>query len=350
MARFERTTGSGLTRWGVLFPVLLACVVAAGTIGYHLLAGLSPLDSFYMTIIMISTVGSQEAPDFTPATQWLTMGVIILGVGLAAATFSVAVAALTEGTVERALGRRQVQRAIQQLSGHIIVCGFGRLGSMVVDSLKTRDRAVVAIDVDEEVFDRPDRADVLRVVGDAQEEVVLTAAGIERAAYLVACLHDDADNAFLTLTARQMNPALKIIARAEQPATQRKLQHAGADRVICPQIIGATRIADVIVRPAVVDFFDIANKGVDLEMDQWLVAPDSELVGKSLRELNLPNRAGAIVVAVQHADGRTVYNPGANLALAAGDTLILVGQAGSRRQVQHLRSPSAPHAKPPEKH
>ncbi|MFW6133335.1 MAG: potassium channel family protein, partial [Planctomycetota bacterium] len=327
---------------GIIFPILLAMVVAGGTIGYHLLAELSLVESLYVTIITISTVGSREAPDLTPAVQWLTMGVIILGVGLAAATFSVAVAALTEGTVERALGRRQVQRAIQQLNGHVIVCGFGRLGSMVVDSLKARDRAVVAIDINEEVFDRPDRADVLRVVGDAQEEVVLAAAGIERAAYLVACLHDDADNTFLTLTARQMNPSLKIVARAELPATQRKLRHAGADRVICPQIIGATRIADVIVRPAVVDFFDMANKGVDLEMDQWVVAADSELVNKSLRELDLPRRTGAIVVAVQHADGRTVYNPGAELVLAAGDTLILIGQAGSRHQVQHLRGISVP--------
>ena len=115
MVSLERTTGSGLTRWGILFPLLLACVVTGGTIGYHLLAGLSLLDSFYMTIIMISTVGSREVPTLTPAVQWLTLGVVILGVGLAAATFSVAVAALTEGTVERALGRRQVQRAIQQL-------------------------------------------------------------------------------------------------------------------------------------------------------------------------------------------------------------------------------------------
>lgn len=308
-------------------------VVAGGTIGFHLLAGSSWLESFYLTIVMVSTVGSREAPALGPATEWLTLGVVILGVGLSGATFSVAVAALTGGTVERALGRRKVQRAIQQLSGHVIVCGFGRLGGMVVDDLRARGRQVVAVDLNDVVFGCAECSDLLRVVGDAQEEAVLSAAGIERASHLVACLHEDADNAFLTLTARQMNPALQIVARAEQPSTSRKLTGAGADRVVCPQIIGARLIADVIVRPGVVDFVEVASRGVGLALDQWLVPEGSDLVGRTLRELDLPNRAGAIVVAVQHSEGGTTYTPGAGLTLAAGDTLILVGQTGASRQI-----------------
>jgi voltage-gated potassium channel len=205
---------------------------------------------------------------------------------------------------------------------------------MVVDDLRARGLQVVAVDRDEEVLERAECADVLHVLGDAQEEAVLSAAGIERASHLVACLHEDADNAFLILTARQMNPALQIVARAEQPSTSRKLAGAGADRVVCPQIIGARQMVDVIVRPGVVDFVEDASRGGRLEMDQWLVVEGSDLVGRTLRELDLPNRASALVVAVQHADGRTDYTPGAGLTLVAGDTLILVGQAGASRQIR----------------
>jgi voltage-gated potassium channel len=172
----------------------------------------------------------------------------------------------------------------------------------------------------------------------------LQQAGVERASHLVACLPTDADNVFLALTARQLNPRLIIISRAEQLSTQNKLLRAGATRVICPHIIGATRMADVILRPAVVDFFDVAHKGVDLEMDQFVVTPGSQLAGQTLRELALPARTGAMVVAVHSVDGHTLYNPRPDLSLVAGDTLILVGQRGVAEAVQRLQPPAAPTA------
>jgi len=333
----DNTSIGRLTRWVMILPIVLVAVIVISTTGYCFIEGLSLPDALYMTILKITTVGSREVPDMTLAGQWWSIGVIIVGVGTAAATFSVSVAALTEGALHKVFGRRHVQRAIQNLNGHTILCGLGRMGSMVAARLSGNGRDVVAIDASEDVFERPDHIGVLNVVGDAQEEPTLMAAGIKRAAELVCCLPTDADNVFLALTARQMNPSLTIIARGEHPSTLDKLVHAGANRVVCPQIIGATRIANFITRPAVVDFVDVANKGVDLEMDQLVVAAESRLADKTLRDLALPNRTGAMVVAVRRADGQTVYSPGPNLLISAGDTLILVGKVGCAEVVQKLQ-------------
>lgn len=335
-------SSSILTRWVIILPILLLLLVAISTTGYCIIEEVSIAEGLFITVINISTVGSREIPGMGATGQWWTIGVIVLGFSLVAATFSVSVAALTEGTLHKVFGRRHVQRAIQNLSGHTIVCGFGRMGAMVARSLCDDGRDVVAIDEDEDVFERLDRTGILPVSGDAREEAALLAAGAKHATYLVACLPTDADNVFLTLTARQMSPSLIIIARAEHPSTENKLLHAGANRVVCPQIIGATRIANVIIRPAVVDFVEMANKGVDLEMDQLAVTAGSELANRTLRDLALPGRTGAMVVAVHRADGETIYNPGPDLLISAGDTLILVGQGGCAEVVQKLQSEVAP--------
>ena len=330
-----------LTRWLVVFPLLLVTVVGVSTAGYCLIEGQSPAEGLYMTVINISTVGAYTIADMTPAGRWWTVIVIVFGVGTAAATFSLSVAALTEGTLRKVLGRRQLQHTIERLTGHTIVCGFGRMGAMVVASLRAAGRDTVAVEESAGLFDRQEYAGILHVLGDAREEAALTAAGVGRASYLVACLPSDADNVFLTLTARQLSPSLTIIARAEQPGTQNKMLHAGANRVICPQTIGATRIINALLRPAVVDFVEVANKGVDLEMDQLVVQESSTLAGQTLRALALPARTGAMVAAVRKADAQTVYNPGPDLVISTGDTLILVGQSGCAVAVEKLQAAAA---------
>lgn len=332
-----KTPTGTLTRWVILLPVFVVALVVLSTAGYMIIEQRSLFDGLYMTIITVTTVGSYSLPEMTAAGRWWTLGVVIGGVGLVAATFSVSVAALTEGTIHKALGRRQVLRAIERLNGHTIVCGFGRMGSMVVDSLQAAGREVVVVDQRADLFDRPETGSALHVVGDAQDEATLAAAGIERAAHLVTCLPDDADNVFLTLTARQMNPDLRVVARAEQPSTESKLRHAGATRVICPQIIGASRMVNLILKPAVADFFEMASKGVDLEMEQLLIGPKSPLAGRTLRELALPTKTGATVVAVLSAEGKTTYNPSPDYSIVPGDTLILVGRKGSATAVQKLQ-------------
>jgi len=336
------TSNNPLNRWLWVFPLVLIGVVIVGTAGYCLIEGQTLVDGLYMTLITISTVGFNDIPDMSVMGRWWTMGVIVLGVGSATATFTLAVAVLTGGTLREILGRRQVERAIEKLRGHTLVCGHGRMGRLIVEALQAAGRDVVVIEKSPESFDRPDVVAPIIVTGDAQDEAVLQTAGIEQAASLVACLPDDADNLFLTITTRQLNPALTIIARAEQPTTQAKLLRAGATRVVCPQIIGATRVVNVLLRPAVVDFVEVANKGLELEMDQLVVAPGSQLIDRTLKDLALPARTGAMVVAVKTADGRTLYNPGPDVALGQGDTLIMVGRKECAVAVRKLQDEAPP--------
>jgi voltage-gated potassium channel len=317
----------------------LFMVIATG--GYYLIEGdLDWLDAAYMTIITVSTVGLGEVGDgLSGAGRAWTIFVIAGGLTSGAVALSLVVAALVEGRLRTVLGRRQLERRIAALSGHIVICGYGRMGHVVGQSLQGAGRSVVVVDSDPERTAQAEREGVAYLLGDAREEVTLQAAGIERAAALIAALPDDAGNVFLTLTARGLNPRLRIIARAEEAATQDKLVKAGASRVICPQTIGANRIVDVLLRPAMVDFVEMAHKGVDLEMDQLTVGPDSGIAGQTLRELSLPSRAGAMVVVVQRLDGTALYSPGPEVTVSSGDTLVLIGRRGLAGAIQKLQGP-----------
>ncbi|MCK4602332.1 MAG: TrkA family potassium uptake protein, partial [Phycisphaerae bacterium] len=241
-----------------------------------------------------------------------------------------------EGQVRRVFGRRQLERKIGTLSGHVIVCGYGRMGEMVTGELIQAGRNVVVVDSAPERTAQAEQAKLLYVLGDAQDETVLTAAGIDEAEALIAALPNDPDNVFVTLSARQANPSLRIIARAQQASTQDKLLKAGATRVVCPQIIGASRLADIVLRPAVVDFFETAHLGPDLEMDELKLGARSGLLGKTLQELALPRTIGAHIMAVRRADGEAIYQPTPDLRLGVGDTLILVGKRGVAAAVRKL--------------
>lgn len=295
------------------------------------------LESLYMTVITIGTVGYREIHPPTAAGQLWTVFVITGGLIMGAVLLSLVASIFVEGQIRRILGRRQLDRKIDKLSGHIIVCGYGRMGELVAEDLVAAGKEVVIIDTDSERTSAAERAGLLYVLGDAQEEAVLDAAGVREAKTLVATLQSDPQNVFVTLSAHQANPNIRIIARAQQASTQSKLRIAGATRVICPQIIGASRMAHVVLRPAVVDFVEMAHRGLDLELDQMQIAEGSPLVGKSLKELALPRRTGAHIVAVQRASGEAVYQPTPEMALAEGDTLVLVGKRGVAAAVAMLQ-------------
>lgn len=295
------------------------------------------LDAIYMTVITISGVGYHEVHPLQALGQTWTMAMIALGRIAVAVALTLFVAMVVEGKVRGLLGRRQLERKIDKLSRHVIVCGFGRVGRRVTAELTEQGRDVVVVDNDPDRTAAAEAAGVLYVLGDAQEQSVLETAGIERAETLVATLASDADNVFLTLTVRQVSPKLRVIAQARELSSQDKLLKAGATRVVCPQVIGATQIADVVLRPAVVDFVEMAHRGVELELDQLELTSDSTLVGKTLEELALPKRIGAHVVAVRRADGEAVYHPTPSLRLAAGDTVILIGKKGAAEAVHRLQ-------------
>ncbi len=329
----------GHLRISVAVVVFFLFMVIASS-GYYLIEGnYSWLDAVYMTIITVSTVGLGEVGGaLSSAGRAWTIFVIAGGLTSGAVALSLVVAALVEGRLRTVLGRRQLERRIAALSGQIVICGYGRMGQVVGRSLGSVGQSVVVVDSNPERTEQAERDGVPYLLGDAREEATLEAAGIERAAALVAALPDDAGNVFLTLTARGLNPRLRIIARAQEATTQDKLIKAGASRVVCPQTIGVNRMVDVLLRPAMVDFVEMAHKGVDLEMDQLTLGPDSAMGGHTLRQLSLPSRAGAMVVVVQRVDGTALYSPGPEVTVSSGDTLVLIGRRGLARAIQKLQA------------
>ena len=324
-------------RLAVPLLVLLSFVFAS-SVGYYLLEpGYSWFDAVYITVITITTIGHSEAHELSELSQAWTLLVVTGGLVTGAVVLSIIVAMVVEGELRSVLGRRQLKRSIAGLSGHTIVCGFGRMGSMVARDLRGAGCDVVVIERDPGLTATVEDGGMLYVLGDAQDEAVLTAAGVERAGYLMGALGSDAENVFVTLSARQLNPDLKIIVRAALPSTRDKLLRAGATRVVCPQTMGAMRMANIVLRPAVVDFVEMAREGVDLELEQLELSANSRLVGQTLEQLALPRRAGVQVVAIRRPDGQTVYHPTSEVKLTAGQTLILIGQRGTISAVQKLQ-------------
>ena len=325
----------------VLSGVLIAFVIAA-SVGYHVIeAEYSWLDAVYMTVISVSTVGLREVGDLSDAGRIWTMFVIALGLIIMAVFISSLGGIIIERRIRQVLGRRLVERKINSLAGHIIVCGYGRMGSVISDELKTAKRSVVVIDADPERIAMAERTGLFVVLGDAQEENILEAAGIKRASVLMVALTNDADNLFVTLSARQANADIHIVARAQQETSQRKLLKAGADSVVCPQTICARRMAGLILRPAVVELADMAQRGLNLEVNQLQVAAGSKLADKTLAELELPRKLGAHIVAIRHAEGQANYHPTPDMKLSVGDTLVLMGESGSSDAIERLQSETA---------
>ena len=320
------------------WPVgLLIAFVIVATVGYRLLyPEHSWLDALYMTVISVTTVGLREVYPVSDMGMIWTLIVIVSGVLIGAVALSMLVAMIVEGQVRIIFGRRQLQRRIASLSGHVIVCGYGRMGRLVTDELVKAGKQVVIIDNDDVQTQAAETAAMLYVLGNAATDEVLLAAGVKRADVVVTTLPTDAENVFVTLSAREINPDLHIIAVAREMSTQDKLIKAGAHRVVCAHTLGASRMAAVVLRPAVVDFVEMAGQGGEIEMDQVNLAAGSRLVGKSLKELELPHRVGVHVCAVQRSGGDPVYQPAPDFVLAAGDTLVLIGPRGSASAVEAM--------------
>ena len=318
--------------------ILLLVFIAVSAVGYETIEPeYTWLDSLYMTVITISTVGYEVVGGgLSDAGKLWSIFVISGGVILGIALATQVGAFIIEGQIRSVIGRRQVERKIAMLQDHVVLCGFGRTGAMIAERLKKAGKTFVVVDIDPDRVELAERLHYLFVMGDAQEEETLQRVGLERAAVLITTLATDAANVFVTLSARHDNHKLLIVAKAEDTSSQAKLLRAGANRVICPEVIGATRMADVVLRPAVVDFVEVAQGGVDLELDQLILNTKSDLIGKTLEELQLPRRFGTHVVAIQRPDGTTNYHPTPQQALEAGDKLILVGRAGASEALQRM--------------
>ncbi len=315
----------------VMAFMMLAAVVAVGTVGFSVIGHRSFIDSLYYSLITVSTLGMSlpgaEAPG--PAEKVWIMLMITGGIAIAMVALAIITSAVVEGQIRGVLGRRKLDKKISTLQNHIIVCGYGRMGSSVCENLKLHRANVVVIDNNSEKTSEAEQAGFLYVLGDATEETILKTAGIERARGLICVLENDAANVFATLVARDINSGITIVARSDKQESQGRLMRAGANRAICPYEISGARLANIMTRPGVVDFIDFAAHGIDLEADQYTVRPNDDLEGKSLRESNLPRDLGVLVIAVSREDGTQMFNPHPDTILRGGDTIFMTGQPGS---------------------
>lgn len=306
-----------------LAVLLVVLVVSAGTVGYTML-GLSPLDALYQTVTTVTTVGFREIGRFDGPEKVFTMVLIVAGVGLVLSTLTLVVQMTMEGQLAEAVGRRRMDRKIADMSGHVVVCGWGRVGRAVADDLVQSGQEVVVLDVD------PDRVRGVEhptVVGDATLDATLRAAGVDRAAALVAALADDAANLFVTLSARTLNPSMFVVARARQEDSVAKLQRAGADRVVNPQALGAARMASFVVRPHVAEFVDVVmhERSMEFRLQEVTVPAESPLDGRRLGDARLHDATGVLVLAVRDPDGSFRSNPDDETVLRRGQVIIAVG-------------------------
>lgn len=316
--------------------IVLVSIFAIGTAGYVVIEDKPVFDAAYMTAITISTVGYRETFELDDNGKFWTLFVILFGVGGGSFALTSMVSVFVGGDLRDLIGRRKLQTQIEKIKDHVILCGYGRMGILTHEGLKERGVPVVVIESDALVCEKLVELGVPHVRGDAIDDESLEQAGLMKCKALVAALPSDADNVYVTLTARGMRPEINIIARAEQPSTESKLLRAGATRVICPQVVGATRITNLLTRPNIIDFVEGVTTGISLEMDEYAVEPGSAMLGKTLRSTAIRESADASVVAIKRSDGTTIYHPDGDEGIRSGDVLILVGKTGVSTRLQTL--------------
>jgi len=320
--------------------LLLALVLVAGIIGYFIL-GLSPLDAVYQTVITVSTVGYREVGVEEPGTAYriFTMCLVLVGVATALYVFSLAVEGLLAGYIQETLGRRRMTRDIARMSGHVIVCGGGRVGRELATEVLAAGRDVVVIDLAGTDIDLTE--DIPVISGDATADHVLESAGLARASVLVAALSDDAQNVYVVLSGRSVSSELLIVARAHSIDAEPKLLRAGANRVVNPQFIGGRRMATYALQPNVAEFLDVVvhSGGLEWRLEEVVVGAGSALDSRSVAEADLRNRVGALVLALRDGTGTFRTNPGRETVLRAGDVLIAMG---TDPQLKALEEEAAP--------
>lgn len=308
--------------------ILLVFWIALGTVVYGALDGWTLLDGLYMTILTISTVGFHEIHPLAPAGQVFTVFLIMAGLTTVLYTLTRLGQTVFEGELLDVLGRRSMERDIAALENHYIVCGFGKVGRPVVEGLVGEGLPVCVIDRGPELESSLADEGILHIIGDATEESVLQQAGVERAATLMALLSTDADNLYVTLTAREFNPDIKIIARADDHHGEVRMKRAGATEVVSPTRIAGLRVLQAAVNPAALEFMEIVthHEALQLSLADIGVSGGAELDGVTISDAGIRGRFGVIVVAIKNHDGTMEFNPDPSERIEAGDTLVVLGE------------------------
>lgn len=322
--------------------LLFGIVLTVGVGGYQLIEGWDLLDSVFMTIITLTTVGYGETHPLSPGGRIFTLFLLSIGMGTAAYTATIATQLLIETRLRYVLGRVRMDNQIKKLKNHIIVCGYGRVGRRICCEFKNRGITFVVIERDPVAAGIP--PDVLAVAGNATEDATLQAARIETARSLVSALSSEADNVYVTLSARQLNPRLFITARADTEGMESKLRRAGADRIVCPYRTGAIRMAITTLQPHVVDFMDIVegDDSSGLRLDEVEIPAGSPLVGQSLGDTEFRKRYGLTVVGIKRRDTPDIFNPSPQVEIREGDVLLVMGPPDTlARLVDQITEPQS---------
>ncbi len=318
--------------------IVLLLLVTLGTAGYMVIEHWRLLDAFYMTIITLGTVGFREVHELSDPGKLFTVVLIIFGVSFIGYAVTKLAQIVFEGQFQRFIGRQKVEKAIESLRDHYIICGYGRIGSLVCKELAARPVPLVVVESDPAVLERLEEDNVLSLRGNATEDETLLKAGIKRAKGLVSVVTSDTENVYIVLTARGLNPDLYILARSGEPGSDLKLTRAGANKVVSPYQIGGNRMAQAILRPNVVDFIEIAmgSDHLDLQMEEIYIPDRSPFRGQNLMDAGLRRDTGVIIVAIKKANGEMVFNPGGTSRLDGRDTLIVLGQPSEIDKLENL--------------
>jgi len=316
--------------------VAIGATLTIGTVGFSLVGGYSVFDAFYLTLTTMTTVGYGDR--FSHATRIFNAFLIMFGV----TTIFIAIGAMTQTIVELELGdainRRRNKRMIDKLKDHYIICGYGRVGRGAAAELQHAGAPFVVVDCEPERVERAMSTGMLAVAADATRDDTLHQVGIERARGLVAALATDADNLFVLLSAKGLNPKLYVAARAAEEGAEEKMRRAGADAVFAPYSITGHRLAQSLLRPHVVQFLDFTTKDIamDIAIEQVRVSAGSEVAAKTIREMQMRRNMGVIVMAIRRRDGNMLFNPPADTAVEAGDYLIVMGKQQDLSALEEL--------------
>ena len=320
----------------IMSSILIIIVIAvSGTLAYMVFDGLSFFTAAYQTLIVISTLGIRDNTQGF-AGELISFFLIIGGVGAVAFAVSSIISIVVEGKLRTVMGRRLVNAKISSISGHYIICGYGRMGKQVCDRLSQKGEKVVVIENEDSKTAKVEADGYLYVLGNASEESSLNAAGIGKATGLVSVLPSDADNVFVALTARALNPGINIVSRAETTDSIAKIKRAGATNAVSPHAIGASKIAWSLTNPAFTKFLDKAALEEAFEMAEIEIPEDSSLNGKKLSETHIREEAQVLVISVVQENGHHIFNPPSNFVISAGDQLLYIGTPGAEGRLQKI--------------
>ena len=325
----------------VISTTLSVLIIITGTLGYMYIEQWPFLDALYMTVITISTVGFMEVRPMGDSGHLFTIFLVFIGVGFTLYVAGAVVQFMIEGQIRYIMGRRMVGRKISHLNHHYIVCGYGRIGRVLCNKLRSGSLDVLVLEQNRDLIPQMEEDKILYICGDALAEENLLKAGIKKAKGLISVLATDTENVFLVLTVRQLAPELTIMARASHESTKKKLLAAGATSVESPYEMGALRMAQKVLNPTVTSFLDLAfeRSHEEIQMEEIPVQPNSDLANVMLKDSGIRQRFNLILIAIELEDGNMLFNPSFEYVIKPGDTVIAVGQKSNLRKLQTILCP-----------